>query len=207
MSVGAELRAAHAARLREFVGHPFFRAAEAGTLPDPARDRYFRSERHFVGAARGVFAHLLANAPDLAAARHLVAILDGLVNAQEPLFDRIFATLGLDGTTPVGPATVALGSGMTAIAREGPYAAGIAAMGVAEWTYAEVSRRTSWHAAEDQTLRAWFELHGALAFLQGAAWLDHELDRTWSAQDAAAVEAAFRSAIDLEIAFHDEVLS
>jgi thiaminase len=179
---------------------------EDGHLSVEARDRYFTAERHFVGAARAVFAHLLAKAPDLAAARHLVRILDGLVNAQEPLFDRIYADLGLADPPEPSPAATALAEGMVGIARAGPYAAGIAAMGVAEWTYAEIGRRGAWRASGDPTLRAWFELHAEAPFLDGAQWLSDELDRTWTEADAAAIDAAATRAIALEVDFHAEPL-
>jgi len=194
----------HRARLAAFVEHPFFLAVEDGSLPAPARDRYFVSERHFVGAARGVFAYILAKATDLAPARHLVGILDGLVNAQEVLFDRIFDALGLSTPDLPAPAAQALGDGMTAIARDGSYAEGIAAMSVAEWTYAEVGRRDCWRACSDPTLRDWFALHAEPAFLSGAAWLSNELDRAWRPEDDTRIDAAFARAIELEIAFHDE---
>lgn len=204
MSAAAALRARHAEALARFVHHPFFLAVEEGRLSPEARDRYFTAERHFVGAARGIFAHLLAKAPNLASARHLVGILDGLVNAQEPLFDRIHAALGLADPPEPGPAAVALAQGMTAIAREGSYAAGIAAMGAAEWTYAEVGRRGGWQGATDPTMRDWFRLHAEAPFQEGAQWLSDELDRVWTDGVADEIEAAFARAIALEIDFHAE---
>jgi thiaminase len=206
MSASADLRARHAEALERFVGHPFFGRVEEGRLSAEARDRYFTAERHFVGAARAIFAHLLAKAPDLAAARHLVGILDGLVNAQEPLFDRIYAELGLADPPEPGPATAALAEGMTAIARDWPYAAGIAAMSVAEWSYAEVGRRGGWQGATDPTVRDWFRLHAEAPFLQGAQWLSDELDRVWTEAEADRIDAAFARAIALEIDFHAEPL-
>jgi len=206
MSVAASLRARHADALAGFVHHPFFRHVEDGSLRPEARDRYFVAERHFVGAARTIFAHLLTKAPDLPAARHLVGILDGLVNAQEPLFDRIYASCGLTDPPVQAPAAKALAQGMTAIARDGPYAAGIAAMSVAEWSYAEIGRRGGWRGAADETLREWFRLHAEAEFQDGAHWLSDELDRTWMPETADAIEAAFARAIALEIDFHAEPL-
>lgn len=206
MSAAATLRARHVSALERFVYHPFFQQFEEGRLSPEARDRYFMAERHFVGAARAIFAHLLAKAPDRSAARHLVGILDGLVNAQEPLFDGIYARLGLADPSRPGPATAALADGMTEIARERPYAAGIAAMSVAEWSYAEVARRGGWRAATDPTMRDWFRLHGEAPFQDGARWLSDELDRVWTASQAEQIDAAFARAIALEIDFHAEPL-
>lgn len=206
MSAVQTLRMRHATALDAFVHHRFFLQLEDGRLSADARDRYFVAERHFVGAARAIFAHLLAKAPDITSARHPVGILDGLVNAQEQLFDRIYATLGLFDPPEPASATAALAQGMTDIARDEPYPAGIAAMSVAEWSYAQVGRRGGWRAAADPTLRDWFRLHAEPPFQEGAAWLSDELDRTWTPETADAIDTAFTRAITLEIDFHSEPL-
>lgn len=199
-----DLRERHAAGLHAFVEHPFFRAAERGALSPEARDAYFVNERYFVGAAQVIFAHLLTQAPSRPAARHIVSILDALVNEQEALFDRIYATLGLSDPPCPSSATRALADGMIDIARAGPYAAGIAAMSAAEWSYAQVARHGCWAAAPDPTLRDWFALHGEPRFLAGVDWLCAELDAVQTDSDGAAIDAAFARAIDLEIEFHAE---
>jgi thiaminase/transcriptional activator TenA len=201
----AALRGRHAGPLDAFLHHRLFREAEAGTLPASARDAYFTAERGFVGAARCVFAHLLLKAPDLGAARHVVGILDGLVNAQEPLFDGIYDRLGLTGPARPAPATHALSAGMEGIVRDGPYLAGLAAMLAAEWTYAQVATRGDWSRA-DPTMRDWMELHAGEGFLSGVRWLEGEIERAWTAEHAAAADAAFARAIELELAFHDAPL-
>lgn len=200
------LRDRHAERLDRFVHHPFFASVEDGTISPAARDHYFVAERHFVGAARSVFAYALAKTTDLAAARHLIGILEGLVNAQERLFDHIYSALGLSDPVQHATATRALAGGMIAIARDGSYAEGIAAMSVAEWTYAQVGRRGRWQNSPDPMLRDWFALHAKPEFLAGATWLSDELDRVWRPENNARIDTAFAKAIELEIAFHDEPL-
>ncbi|WP_158234171.1 TenA family protein [Oceaniglobus indicus] len=205
MSRAAEgLRQRHAEALRGFIEHPFFVAAADGSLSPAARDRYFLNERHFVGAARGIFAHLLIKAPDLPSARHLIGILEALVNEQEPLFDRIFASLSLSTASAPRPAAVALSRGMTQVAQERSYAEGIAAMLAAEWTYGTVATTHDWNAATDQTMRDWFQLHAESRYLNGVSWLENELERVISTENAALVDQAFLDAITLEIAFHDD---
>jgi thiaminase/transcriptional activator TenA len=199
------LRRHHADRLDAFVNHRLFREAEAGTLPAPARNAYFTAERAFVGAARTVFAHLLIKVPDLGAARHVVGILDALVHEQEPLFDAIYARLGLTDPTRPAPATRALSEGMAAIVRDGPYLAGLAAMLAAEGTYATVATRGDW-ARADPTMRDWMRLHAEPRFLSGVSWLEGEIARVWTDADGPAADAAFARAIDLELAFHDAPL-
>lgn len=205
-AVADRLRSRHAAGLNAFVRHPFFAAMEDGTLTRAARDRYFVNERHFVGAARGVLAHLLIKAPGLASARHLVGMLDGLVNAQEPLFDRIFAALSLSGDVSASPAAHALSDGMTEIARDAPYPAGLAAVWVAEQSYGAIGRRGGWRNAADATLRGWFRLHAEDPFLDGVTWLERELDAVATDVAEATMDRAVARAIALEIDFHADPL-
>lgn len=200
------LRARHADALAGFTGHRFFIAAADGTLPPAARDRYFVNERLFVGAARTIFAHLLIKAPTLASARHLVGILDGLVNAQEGLFDDIFDRLDLTLSDGGMPAPDMLGAGVVGIARDAPYAAGIAAMLSAEWSYLTVARTLDWAACPDPDMADWFRLHAEDDFAGNVAWLEAELDLVWSEDVARAVDAAFARTVTLEIAFHDDPL-
>ena len=209
MSLIAEnLRQRHAESFRAFVEHPFFAAAANGTLSPTARDRYFLNERHFVGAARGIFAHLLIKAPGLSSSRHLIGILGGLVNEQELLFDQIFASLSLSTCSSPRPAALVLDQGMTEIARERPYAAGIAAMLAAESAYRQVATSFDWEStASDSTMRDWFRLHAEVRYLDGVSWLEDEIDRVNSTESTSAIDQAFLDAILLEIAFHDDALS
>jgi thiaminase/transcriptional activator TenA len=201
-----DLRARHAEALAGFTGHRFFRAAADGSLSSAACDRYFVNERLFVGAARAIFAHLLIKAPTLAAARHLVGILDGLVNAQEGLFDDIFDRLELVLPEDGLPAPDMLGAGVIAIARDAPYAAGIAAMLSAEWSYLTVARSLDWDACPNPAMADWFRLHAEDDFAGNVTWLEAELERVWSPDVAEAVDAAFARTVALEIAFHDDPL-
>ncbi|MEM8552446.1 MAG: TenA family protein [Pseudomonadota bacterium] len=199
------LRAHHRPQLDAFVHHPFFRAVEDGKLIATARDAYFINEGSFVGAAVGIFAHILTKAPS-GAQPHLVAILNGLVHTQLPFFAKLYGDLNI--TVPPEPpaAARALSDGMTEIAREGSYGAGVAAMLAAEWSYATVARRGGWRAADDETIRHWFALHAEDAFLDGVAWLEAEVNAAGEAGGRQEMDNAFGEAIALEIEFHDAPL-
>ena len=204
------LRAAEPDLWEAFIGHKLFVQTAQGTLPAPARDRYFRFERAFVGQAVTVFAHILTGAPDRAAQRKLVSVLDALVNEQEPLFDRLFAQTGLDPApdAPLPPRVRAFCEGMTAMARDGGYAGGLAIMFVAERGYLEASRRIMGSAVPDPALSEWFALHVAPGFADGVTWLAAELDRAGARGAALAeLQPLVRRALALEIAFHDAALS
>lgn len=201
----------HAEGLDAFAHHAFFAAVEDGSLTAAAARAYFINERGFVEQAVVVFAHILAKAPTLSSRRHLHAILQGLLYSQLDLFDAIQAELGIprDETADVSvPAGIrAVYDGFTAIARDGSYASGLAAMLVAESTYARVSDRLTTSPPRDPLLRNWFALHAQPEFLGGVAWLRQELDQLGrTGVTAGDVSGAVSSAIALEIAFHDEPL-
>lgn len=207
MSLSEAMLSLFASEWAALTEHRFFRAAAEGTLRKEARDAYLLNERAFVDQAVTVFAHVLSGAPNLAARRHLVSVLRGLVDDQPKLFDTVLTRLGLPTGVPdrddLPTAARALCDGMTAIARDGDYAQGLAAMFVAERSYREVSPRIASSGSADPELRAWFALHTEEGFTRGVDWLTAELDAL--GQRGLAVEdiaGSVARAISLEMEFH-----
>lgn len=210
MTTAATLRAIHAVPLGAFLHHPFFLKVQDGTLTPAARNAYFAYEHHFVNQAVIVLGHVLVKAPSQAARAHLVHMLDGLVTDQAEVFSAIFRKIG-PPATQMPPAVVAFCEGMTAIASEGTYAAGLTAMLAAEWTYGEVAKRLMADSVTDPLMHAWFELHTQPRFLDGVAWLEAELQSALGPTFPGSapldeVSQAFHKAIGLEVAFHDAPL-
>jgi thiaminase/transcriptional activator TenA len=194
----------HAEAFSRFADHRFFTMASDGTLPDRVRDAYFLYERRFVEQAVVILALLLSKAPDLASRRHLNSMIHGLLYDQIDLFDGIFARLDLSPVDDVPDEVQAFCTEMTQIAQSGSYVQGIAAMFVAETTYAEVSRRMKVAQPPDLFLRDWFALHTTQTFVEGAQWLAAEIDRIGEKSDPdGSLDAAVVRAINLEISFHD----
>lgn len=204
MRTGEALRQRHAQALDGFLNHGFFQQVQDGTVTTAARDAYFAYEHRFVEQAVVVLAHVLTKAPTTASRKHLVTMLNGLVTDQITLFDAIFAQIGRP-TQPMPQAVTEFCEGMTAIARDGSYAQGLAAMLAAEWTYAEVSRRLGEVKVSDPLLADWFDLHTHPKFLAGVDWLEDELDRI-AGGPTPALSEAFLRAIALEVAFHEAPL-
>lgn len=200
MSIAEALRHRHAERLEGFVRHELFRRIEEGRLDAAARDAYFVYEHRFVEQAVVVLGHILTKAP-APSRKHLVSILNGLVTEQFDIFERILGRIGRPALR-MPEAVEDFCEGMTALAREGGYAEGLAAMFAAEWTYAQVSRRLGEASLADPLLRDWFALHRQPAFLAGVAWLEAELDQAVAGPLPDAVSEAFLRAIELEIGFH-----
>lgn len=203
--LAAELLNRHATALERFSGHRFFQDASSGRLATQVRDRYFCYERLFVRHAANIVAILLAKAPDLSAQRHLNKMLHGLLHDQLEVFDKISIALGLNFEQQVPHDINAFCVGMTEIASAGTYVEGIAAMFVAETTYARVSCNMMQKSPPpDPHMYAWFLLHAELPFLEGAEWLANELNRHGSDAFASGrLDAAVICAIALEVKFHD----
>lgn len=192
------------AALRPFEEHRFFREAAAGTLPPDVRDAYFRYEKRYVDQAVVVVAHTLTKAPTLDSSRHLQSMLKGLLYDQQESFSRIFEALDLSPVEESPKKVAEFCEGMTDIAAEGSYAQGIAAMLVAERTYALVAREMAATPPPDPMLRLWFDLHAAPDFQQSAKWLCEELDRFGRADDGrGALDVTVKRVAQLEVAFHD----
>jgi len=208
MGTAEALRNRHAAALNGFLHHDFFAKVADGSLDSSARDRYFVYEHRFVEQAVVVLGHVLTKAPTTAARNNIVHMLNGLVTDQTALFDTIFEAIGRQ--PQIMPRTVDdFCEGMTAIAREGSYEQGLAAMLAAEWTYAEVAKRLAKANIQDLLLHDWFDLHTRPGFLAGVAWLEAELDGVEGCligTQSDSISPAFLRAITLEIEFHNAPL-
>jgi thiaminase/transcriptional activator TenA len=188
--------------------HPFVAAVEDDALPADALRRYLIIECGFVDAAVTIFGQALIQAPAPDARRALTRILSGLTDDQMGFFERAFAQLGVTGTpwrAPAPPRAEMLRRGMLGIAAFGGYAETLTAMLAAEWTYLTFCDRALRRRISDPILREWLELHVAAPFRDQVAWLRGEVDALGAAADATGRDrllATFRTALELEIAFH-----
>jgi thiaminase/transcriptional activator TenA len=192
--------------------HPFVCAVEEDKLSADALRRYLIIECGFVDAATTIFGQALIHAPTPDARRALTRILSGLADDQMGFFDRAFARLGVMGSPwrdPAPPRAEMLRRGMLGIAAFGGYAETIVAMLAAEWTYLAFCDRALLRQVSDPTLREWLELHVADPFRDQVAWIRREVDGLGAeadARDRKRMIAVFRTALELEIAFHTACL-
>lgn len=188
--------------------HPFVRAVEDDALTADALRRYLIIECGFVDAATTIFGQALIQAPTAEARRVLTRILSGLAEDQMGFFERAFLRLGVTGAPwrePAPPRAEMLRRGMLGIAAFGGYAETLSAMLAAEWTYLTFCDRALRGEVSEPILREWLELHVAAPFREQVAWLQSEVDRIGAACDLPTRDgmlSAFRTALELEIAFH-----
>lgn len=185
--------------------HRFVAAIEADALREAAFRAYLIYECDFVETAMLIFGHMLVKAPGLPERRWLAGVLQALAVDQIGYFERTFETLGItpgDRARTPPPEVVAFRDGMLAVARDGAYLDGVAIMLAAEWMYATWCARAAKAPISDPILRRWVDLHAEPEFLAQADWLRAQIDAA-PATEEAHLSAAFRRALELEIAFHD----
>lgn len=189
------------------VGHRFVRDVAADTLTAETFDRYLQIEGDFVETAIAIFGYAVAKAPDIAARRKLIAVLDALANEQIAYFERVTEARGITVEPALRnhPDVVAFGGGMLEIARDGSYPEILAAMFAAEWMYLTWNDAVAANMPSDPDLRHWVDMHVSDGFRQGAHWLKDSLDALGtelSEREKARCSEIFGRAQQLEIDFH-----
>lgn len=120
---------------RQLLGHPFYTALAAGTLPRPALERYARQYYRHVEVFPRYISAIHANCDDIAIRQELLENLVEEERGEEhhpELWLRFTDALGLAREqvvgTPLLPETVALVDGMLELARRGSVAEGLASL-------------------------------------------------------------------------------
>jgi thiaminase/transcriptional activator TenA len=154
-----------------------------------------------------IFAYGLARAPRLEQRLWLAGVIDALAGEQIPYFETRFVDLGIDPAAfePMPSAVAEFRDGMLKIAADGTYADVIVAMLAAEWMYATWCGRAAAVPISDPDLARWVALHAEPAFVAQAERLRSEADAIGAAASPAGrqrLNAVFREALALEIAFH-----
>ncbi|WP_108262490.1 TenA family protein [Mangrovicoccus ximenensis] len=199
--------AENAAVFEAMTSHRFVQDIAADRLPREVFDRYLQIEGGFVETAISIFALAVAKAPDMAARRKLIAVLDALANEQIAYFERVFAARGIvrDEALLAHPDVAAFGGGMLEIAETGSYPEILAAMFAAEWMYLTWNDAVAAHMPADPDLAHWIGMHVSDGFRDGAHWLKDSLDALGAElpeEAKARCSAIFGRAQQLEIDFH-----
>lgn len=203
MTLSDEILDRNRAVLDRMFGHRFVEDICADRLPRDAFHRYLAYEGAFVETAISIFAYAAARAPDIAAQRWLVGVLDALANRQMPYFEERFAALGIAPTTTLPDDAAAFRDGMLALAKTGDFLDIVTAMFAAEWMYWGWSRRAMATGISDPDLRAWVALHVDEEFAAQATWLKDAIDRYGDRDDLDRLSGIFARVTELEIRFHD----
>lgn len=201
MSLSAELWQANADLADAALENPFVRGLADGTLPLPAFQVYVAQDAFFLESFARAYALALAHSPDRASLDAFAELIGG-VRDELRLHASYAERWGVDltGVEPA-PATTAYTDFVLATAALGGVGLTCAAMVPCMRLYAHLGQRLAAEDTDPGTYAEWVTTYADPAFEQLAARLEALLDE--HAQDTAAVRAAYRRAMRLEVAFFD----
>ena len=189
------------------VRHPFVLALGDGSLPRPVFAAYMAQDYLFVDALVRTVAYGIAKAPGAAAAKPLGHFLQTLLGAEDDLFRRLFATLGVawpTGAAPEpGPVTRRFGGFLVRLGRSGSFAEIATALFVTEGTYAEWATRLvdEGRLPGDALYREWIDIHADASLAEFAAFLGRCMEAPASPAEEERMERVFARVLREELAF------
>lgn len=184
------------------LSHPFVRGIADGSLPRDAFAAYIAQDAFFLDAFARAYALALAHSPDRASLDAFADLLAG-VREELRLHSGYAARLGIDlaGVVP-SAATRAYTDFLLARASLGGIGLTCAAMTPCMRLYAHLGRSLA--STEAGPYTEWVQTYADPAFEELAARLERLLDA--HATDEPQTHATYRRAMELEIAFLDDLL-
>lgn len=202
MSLSDRILSANDEVLQEMLAHRFVADIKADHLPRDVFRRYLSYEGAFVETAIAIFAYATARAPNVAAQRWLIGVLDALANTQVPYFEQTCARLGITPPDVLPEPVQAFDGGMHDLARDGSFVDILTAMFAAEWMYWLWCTDAAQGQIADPDLRAWVNLHATPDFEGQARWLKEAIDHYGDPSEAERLSVVFGRVMLLEIDFH-----
>lgn len=206
MSRTETLKSEYAELWARATHHPFIDELGNGTLPVEKFRRYFLQDYVFVNDLARMSGIAIARAPDLPSARPVHEFLTNLMGAEDALFLRAFAGLGVSEATyssvsPL-PATASFGDYLVRLAYEGAWEEICAAMLVTEGVYLDWGERLNGRGAAPQNdlYREWIEIHTAATLGPFVAFLTKVVDDAPESLSAR-IAGTFEKTLTYEIAF------
>ena len=197
MTLSADLWAASADLAGQALRHPFVRALGDGSLPRAAFAGYVAQDAFFLESFARAYALALARSPDTGTLLALADLLAG-VRDELGLHASYAAGWGIDtAAVEPAPATLAYTDFLLATAATGGVGLVCAAMTPCMRLYAHLGAALDADAAGPYA--AWVQTYADPGFEALAARLEQLLDA--HARDTPAVRAAYRRAMELELAF------
>jgi thiaminase (transcriptional activator TenA) len=197
VSLAADLWADNADLAAEALAHPFIRGIGDGSLPERIFAGYVAQDAFFLEAFARAYALGVARSPDRAALDAFADLLQG-VREELRLHAGYAARWGIDlAAMEPASSTLAYTDFLLATAALGEVGLLCAAMTPCMRLYAYLGRSLAGAAAG--RYREWVHIYAAPEFKELAATLERLLDRY--ATDTPPVRAAYRRAMQLEVAF------
>jgi thiaminase/transcriptional activator TenA len=204
MSLSAALWEASADHAAAALAHPFVRGLADGSLPLSAFQRYVAQDAFFLESFARAYALALAHSPDRPSLDAFAELIGG-VRDELRLHASYASQWGVDlaGVEPAS-ATTAYTDFVLATAALGGVGLTCAAMVPCMRLYAHLGQRLAAEQPEGPYVE-WVTTYADPAFEALAVRLEGLLDE--HAEDTAAVRAAYRRAMHLEVAFFDAAMA
>ena len=189
------------------VAHPFVEELGDGTLPVEKFRTYFLQDYLFVRVLAKVVGLAIAKAPSLEAARPLSPFLAVLLNAENELFVRAFAELGVPpaeyrSAQPL-PTTLAFGNFLLTLAHEGGFNEVLSALLVTEGAYSTWADRLvqAGKRPPQRLYREWIDIHATQELAAFVEALDRWLTSVAALVDVAPLQEVFTTTLRYEYLF------
>ena len=189
------------------VRHPFVLALGDGSLPRPVFAAYMAQDYLFVDALVRTVAYGIAKAPGAAAAKPLGHFLQTLLGAEDDLFRRVFAELGMAPPTSSPPEplpiTERFGSFLVRLGRRGTFEQIATALFVTEGTYADWASRLAdeGRRPSDALYRDWIDIHADASLKALVDYLSGCMGAATGDSSEQELDRVFRQALRYELAF------
>jgi thiaminase/transcriptional activator TenA len=210
MALTDELRSGAGETWERAVRHPFILELGAGTLRKAKFKRYFLQDYLFVDELRRVTGLAVAKAPGLEAAREFGRFLSVLLGAEDAIFTRAFADLGVPESeyraAAPHPTTREFSDFLVRTAYEGSFADICCALWVTEGVYLDWAKRLRDEGAKPGVpmYEEWIQIHTPEALGPFVAFLKGRVDAAITdGYGKKRLRAIFKTALDYEVAFWD----
>lgn len=210
MALTDDLRSAAAVTWERAVGHPFVRELGSGRLPRDKFKLYFLQDYVFVDELRRVTGLAVAKAPEIETAREFGRFLSVLLGAEDSIFTRAFADLGVPesayrNASPLAT-TRAFSDFLVRTAYEGTFAEICCALYVTEGVYLDWAKRLRSQGAKPglPVYEEWIQIHGQEALGPFVGFLKSIVDSASVGETGRKrFTGIFETALGYEVAFWD----
>lgn len=188
------------------VEHRFVREVFDGSISDAVMATYLVQDYRFLDSFLALLGAAIATSDDFAARLHLGRFVGVVSGEENTYFLRAFEALGVSEDERRDVPDSAPTAGFKALMREAAatrsYAAALAVLTVAEWSYLDWASRAPQPLPQTFVHAEWITLHDNPDFRDLVTFLRAELDRVGPSDETTARDF-FGRAVALELAFFD----
>jgi len=190
------------------VNHRFVKELASGVIDDRVMANYLIQDYRFLENFLILIGSAISNADTLSARLHFGRFAGMICSEENTYFLRAFNSLGISEQQlkdqPNTESTTGFKNIMIEATETGSYAAILAVLNVAEWSYFEWAKQASYQLPENFIHAEWITLHNNTEFSSFVCFLRKELDRVGPGRYETSLDF-FTRTVGLEKKFFDSV--